>query len=89
MKKKLLSLAAVTVLLSGCNLNTSQSFQTDYFGIDVDSHGYITGMYNLTRESRNFSPADQPSPLLALYDSGLKRYYYPQKARYAGGRYKL
>ena len=49
MEKKLLSLAAVTVLLSGCNLNTSQSFQTDYFGIDVDSHGYITGMYNLTR----------------------------------------
>ena len=89
MKKKLLSLAAVTVLLSGCSSNTSQSFQTDYFGIDVDSHGYITGMYNLTRESRNFSPTDQPSPLLALYDSGLKRYYYPQKARYARSRYKL
>lgn len=89
MKKKLLSLAAVTVLLSGCNSNTSQSFQTDYFGIDVDSRGYITGMYNLTCESRNFSPADQPSPLLALYNSALKRYYYPQKARYAGGKYKL
>ena len=27
------------VLLSGCNSNTSQSFQTDYFGIDVDSCG--------------------------------------------------
>lgn len=59
------------VLLFGCNSNTSQSFQTDYFGINVDSHGYITGMYNLTRESRNFSPADQSSPLLALQEGSV------------------
>lgn len=89
MKKITLFLVTAAFLLCGCNSDTQKSFKTDYFGINVDSRGYITGMYNLTRESRNFSPADRPSPLLALYNSGLKRYYYPQKARYAGGKYKL
>lgn len=89
MKKKILSFTAITLLLCGCSSNTPQSFKTDYFGIDVDSRGYIVGMHNLTRDSRNFSPSDQPSPLLALYDSKLKRYYYPQKAGYTGGKYKL
>ncbi|MCS2891626.1 hypothetical protein [Parabacteroides faecis] len=84
MKKNFISLAAIALLLSACGTEGSRSFKTDRFGIDVDSRGYITGMWNLTRESRNFSPADQPSPLLSLYDEDLKRYYYPQKAVYRG-----
>lgn len=83
MKKKILPLLAVCSLLYACGTgHSSQSFKTDYLGIDVDGRGYIVGMWNLTRDSRNFSPADRPSPLLSLYDEDLKRYYYPQKAAY-------
>ncbi|MBS1320802.1 MAG: hypothetical protein HP046_13020, partial [Parabacteroides sp.] len=87
--KKTLSFVAATLLLCSCESGTHQSFKIDRFGIDIDNRGYITGMWNLTRESRNFSPADQPSPLLSLYDEDLKRYYYPQKAHYSGGKYRL
>lgn len=83
-----LATTALCLWYSG-NVLAQRSFKTDYFGIDVDARGYITGMWNRTRESRNFSPADQPSPLLALYDEDLKRYYYPQKAKFSKGKYRL
>lgn len=89
MKRKYISLAAMALLLSACGTDGSRSFQTDYFRIDIDAKGYIVGMWNQTKESRNFSPVDQPSPLLALYDEDIKRYYYPQKAHYSDGRYRL
>lgn len=82
MRKNLLSFAVATLLLCSCGSDRPQSFKTDYFGIDIDSRGYVVGMKNLTRKSRNFSPDDQPSPLLSLYDGQIKRYYYPQKASY-------
>lgn len=80
---RILSFFLFGLSMCSCSPNLQESFKTDYFGIDVDSRGYIVGMWNRTRESRNFSPADQPSPLLSLYDEELKRYYYPQKARYS------
>lgn len=76
-------------VLTGCELENKHTFKTDYFRIDIDSKGYIVGMWNRTKDCRNFSPVDQPSPLLSLYDEGLKRYYYPQKAYYSGGKYRL
>lgn len=88
MRNCILSMAAA-LLLTACGTSDVRSFRTDRFGIDIDNRGYITGMWNLTRESRNFSPADRPSPLLSLYDEELKRYYYPQKAEYSGGEYRL
>lgn len=88
MKLKI-ALAAMALCLCGGNVLAQRSFKTDYFGIDVDARGYITGMWNRTRDSRNFSPADQPSPLLALYDEDLKRYYYPRKAKFSKGKYRL
>lgn len=81
--------AVCALFLTGCAGSGAESFSTDYFRIDVNNRGYITGMWNTTRESRNFSPADQPSPLLSLYDEELKRYYYPQKAEYKSGKYYL
>lgn len=81
--------AVCALFLTGCAGSDAESFSTDYFRIDVNKRGYITGMWNTTRESRNFSPADQPSPLLSLYDEELKRYYYPQKAEYKNGKYRL
>lgn len=90
-RKNIISVIAGILLLFGCKSNNTQSFKTDYFGIDIDSRGYIVGMWNLTRDSRNFSPSDQPSPLLSLYDGQIKRYYYPQKASYdkSNKQYKL
>ena len=66
---------AGTALLIGCAAKQTTSFKTDYFGVDIDKRGYITGMWDLTKQNRNFSPTDQPSPLLSLYDEDLKRYY--------------
>lgn len=91
MKKTTALCMGAISLLCACNTNTGHSFETDYFGIDIDPRGYITGMWNTTKDSRNFSPADQPSPLLCLYDEDINRYYYPQKASYNNGskQYKL
>lgn len=82
MKRGIYLLIMAVMLLYGCSTIKNRSFKTDYFAIDIDAKGYITGMHNLTREGKNFSPSDQPSPLLSLYDSKLKCYYYPQKATY-------
>ncbi len=87
-KKLLYAIIGAGFCLTGCT-GSSHKFTTDYFGVEVNPQGYITGMYDLTKENRNFSPADKPSPLLALYDEDLRRYYYPVKARYSGGKYKL
>ncbi len=89
MKRALISCAAFALLLCSCGSGQQETFQTDYFKIAVDPRGYIVGMWNNTKTDRNFSPSDQPSPLLSLYNSQLKRYYYPQKARYSQGRYTL
>lgn len=77
MKKNLISLAAATLLLSACGTENLRSFQTDCFQIDINPKGYIVGMWDRTKENPNFSPTDQPSPLLALYDEEVRRYYYP------------
>lgn len=89
MKKCILSCALLAGLLCGCKTSSVQSFKTDYFQVDVDSKGYIVGMWNRTKTDRNFSPNDRPSPLLALYDSHLRRYYYPAKAELKDGKYRL
>lgn len=90
MGKSILAIIGV-LLLFCCKSNNTQSFKTDYFGIEIDSRGYIVGIWNLTRGSRNFSPSDQPSPLLSLYDGQTRRYYYPRKASYdkSNKQYKL
>ena len=89
MKSRIIICAAVICLLCGCGTDSTRTFRTDRFRIDIDSKGYIVGMWNTTRMSRNFSPADSPSPLLCLYDGRQRRYYYPQKATYSGERYRL
>ena len=68
-------------------LGKVRQFHTDYFGLDINEKGYIVGMYNTTRSTKeNFSPADRPSPLMKLYDKKFKRYYYPVKAQYNSGK---
>lgn len=91
MNKIVITVIAGFLLLCACCSQGTMSFKTDYFGLDVDSHGYIVGMWNLTRRSRNFSPTDQPSPLLSLYNGQNRRSYYPLKAVYNKSKkeYKL
>lgn len=80
---KSISLIAFILFLTGCASKKSWHYQTDYFSIDVNKQGYIHSMKNRTvKPYREFSPADKPSPLLSLYDSRKKVYYYPQQARY-------
>lgn len=71
----------LAMLLCGSAEARPRTFSTDYFRIEVDGHGYVVGMWNRADGGRNFSPADRPSPLLALYDETLKRYYYPPACR--------
>ncbi|MDM8253567.1 hypothetical protein QUW52_03710 [Phocaeicola barnesiae] len=89
MKKHILTYALFVCMLGSCSLDGIRTFNTDYFRVDINSKGYIVGMWDRTKENRNFSPTDQPSPLLALYNSQLKRYYYPEKASFSHGKYRL
>lgn len=89
MKKNVLAYALFACMLGSCSSDGIRSFDTDYFRIDVNSKGYVVGMWDRTKENRNFSPVDQPSPLLALYNSQLKRYYYPEKAHFSHNKYRL
>ena len=65
----------VPLFLIGCASKHAWQFKTQYFGISVNDKGYITSMKNITtKQQREFSPADKPSPLLSLYDSQKKVY---------------
>ncbi len=76
---------AITILLLLSSLYSSAQwdFSTNYFKIHIDNKGFITSMKNITvKPTREFSPADKPSPLLSLYDGAKKTYYLPNKAAY-------
>lgn len=84
MLKKLLLFAFVTITVIGCSSDKGWDFETRYFKIDIDNQGYITGMKNITVSPyREFSPADKPSPVMSLYNSEKKEYYYPSNASYS------
>lgn len=73
----------VPLFLIGCASKQAWQFKTQYFGISVNDKGYITSMKNITtKQQREFSPADKPSPLLSLYDSQKKVYYTPERGCY-------
>ncbi len=73
-----------------CNREEYRTFSTNYLSRGVDNKGYIRSMRNTTvRPYREFSPVDKPSPLLSLYDSGKRVYYYPEKAVYHSSAEKL
>ena len=73
MKNKFIMYAAAACLLCSCGSQETQRFQTDYFGLDIDEKGYIVGMWNTTRESRNFSPADRLK--------SVNEYYFSRKGK--------
>ncbi|OQP58045.1 hypothetical protein A3860_39535 [Niastella vici] len=87
MKPQLLLCAA---LAYGLGVFAQFDFHTDYFKIHIDAKGWITSMKNITvQPNREFSPVDQPSPFLSLYDSKKMVYYQPVKASYNKGNKTL
>ena len=64
--------------------HAQHDFSTHYFKIHINNKGWITSMKNVTgkTQQREFSPADKPSPLLSLFDSGKQRYYQPTKSHF-------
>ena len=78
-----IALTMVGTVFTFLPLFSQWDFQTDYFKIHIDRSGFITSMRNITRApSPQFSPTNKPSPLICLYDSKKKQYYYPQSAHY-------
>ena len=59
------------------------TLKSKYFQIQVDQKGYIRSMKNITKSPfKEFSPTDKPSPILTLYNTKKKQFYYPEKAQY-------
>lgn len=73
----------VLLFLVNCSSKTQWDFSSDYFKIQINNQGFITSMKNTTvSPNREFSPADNPSPFLSLYNGTEKVYYEPQSAEY-------
>ena len=76
-------ISAACLLVTGCSQNNDIKFNTDYFSVGINNKGYITSMKNITvSPAKEFSPTDAPSPVISLYNSKLKKYSYPNNAKY-------
>ncbi|GAB3665731.1 hypothetical protein GCM10028791_41540 [Echinicola sediminis] len=79
----LASLLILVISQLSCSANKEVELSSDYFKIQIDEKGFINSMKNITvTPSREFSPADKPSPLMRLYDEEKEKYYEPIKADY-------
>jgi hypothetical protein len=77
-------LAAFALLILVVDFAIAQTtLTTAYLSLTLDNRGYITSMKNTSvTPNREFSPTDEPSPLLSLFNFEKKIYYYPQAAAY-------
>lgn len=76
----------LALLLAGCASKSAWEFQTDYLKIKIDNKGYITSMENTTVSPvRDFAIPDRPSPVMTLYNTGKKEFYYPTNAVFDNG----
>lgn len=83
MINKLYYVIAVLLFMTGCSSKDSWDFKTDYFQIKINNRGYVTSMRNISGGSgREFAIADKPSPVMSLYNTKEKEYYYPSSASY-------
>ncbi len=82
----LLGFLLLLTLQISCSKTNMADFSTDYFKIQIDDHGFIISMQNITvNPHREFSPADKSSPLISLYNTEEDVYYEPVKAVYDEG----
>lgn len=80
---QLIVFTSVSLLILSCTSNNQWDFSSDFFKIRIDKTGHITSMKNISvTPSREFSPADKPSPLMRLYDGKKNVYYEPNEANY-------
>lgn len=75
------------LLLAGFQKNgsaqASVNFTTAYSSIRINGAGYITEIRNRNEiKARNFCDKEKQSPLLSLYNSTTKEYFYPQTFHY-------
>ncbi len=83
-------LLAICLALSACNRKQYLTLSTNYLRVGIDDKGYIRSMKNTTvHPHREFSPVDKPSPLLSLYDSKKRLFYFPEKTEYHSFAQKL
>ena len=76
---------ATVLLMSGSY--AQYHFSTDYFKIEINSKGCITGMKSISgKQSREFARHGKASPLLCLYNNDKKLYYNPVSASYDAGK---
>ncbi|MGM9803336.1 MAG: hypothetical protein ACI308_04080 [Muribaculaceae bacterium] len=80
---RLMAVSTAVMMCMSCFAQKTVDFTTDYFGISINSQGYVTSMRNITvKPHREFSAAQSKSPLLSLYDSEKKTYFMPVKSEY-------
>jgi alpha-N-arabinofuranosidase len=80
-KKSFLVIIALSI---AGNLIAQCDFTTAYLKVHIDGRGYITSLQNITvQPNREFAAAADPSPLLCLYNSKKRIYYYPAGAAYS------
>jgi len=85
-KKVKLILWVITFNSIALNLFAQKNLQTEYFKIHINARGYIDEMENISKTPyHNFAKRNQPSPVLCLYNSFKKKYYYPIKAKFSNG----
>ena len=79
-----IKIVAFALLFVSFNSFSQWNFSTDYFKIHINNRGFISSMKNMTvLPNHEFCPANQPSPLLLLYDGTKKIYYRPIKASFS------
>ena len=85
-KKFKLILWLIILNINALNLFAQKNLQTEYFKININARGYIDEMENISKTPhQNFAKPNHPSPVLCLYNSLKKEYYYPIKAKFSDG----
>jgi len=78
-----LQITGIALLLVSFNSFSQWNFTTNYFKIHINNKGFISSMKNTTvLPNHEFCIANQPSPLMSLYDGTKKIYYEPVKASF-------
>lgn len=71
------------IIQQNTSAQTAVNFATRYCKVSISKYGYVTEIQNLSsRSNRNFCNTEKKSPLLCLYNSSTKEYFYPQSCSY-------
>ena len=83
-KRGVVLIFSIVLLFSGFTANAQWDFKTNYLKIHIDNKGFINSLKNSTIiPNREFCNAEEPSPLLCLYNYKNGLYFYPEKATWS------